>query len=91
MTTPSLHDIANMPFSQTAAAVRRFYDHDWAKENPSLQAYHVRFNWSLKGEFDDIIMASSMERALEIAEDLTRHGVDREAVLSISCPKVTPA
>ncbi len=92
MTTPSLHDIANMPFSQTAATLRKFYDPHWGKEVAEKGAYRVRFRWSLEGDFDDIVEATSPEEALQIAEDEVRDDVScADGHFVTSCQKVIPA
>jgi len=72
MTTPSLHDIANMPLSQTAVAMRKFYDPNWGKEVSEKGQYRVCFNWSIEGSYDDTVEADSPKEAVEIAEEQAR-------------------
>jgi hypothetical protein len=69
---PSLHEIAALPYSKTAEAVRQHYDPDWGKvtdDGQPAKSWRVRFSWTISGKFDQEIDAETEDEAREIAKD----------------------
>lgn len=91
--TPTLHDIAAMPYSQTIPAIRKHYDPAWGKNdedgNP-ITAFRVRFDWTLSGRFDQVIEASTEEEARETAIEWIRDDT-YSADLDLDRVEITPS
>lgn len=71
---PTLHEIAAMPLSKTAAAIRQHYDPKWGKQSDDegANAYLVHIDWSYSTtEYDTYeVRADSPEEAQNKAEEL---------------------
>ena len=90
---PTLHEIAAMPFSRTADAIRKHYDPAWGKngeDGEPIKAWRVRFEWTVSGDFDEVIEAATEEEALEEAEEWVRDDYF-SGHFEIDSSKVTPA
>lgn len=73
-TRPSLHEIANMPLSETLPAIRKFYDPNWGREGPEFgeKKYAVTIEYETVLENVEVIdvRADSPEQAGEKARDI---------------------
>lgn len=90
---PTLQEIAAMPFSQTVDALRKHYDPAWGKvdeDGEPAKAWRVRFDWEIKGRFDEVIEAASEEEALEIAKEQAADDAFGEEV-EADFVRITPA
>lgn len=90
---PSLHEIAAMPFSRTAEAVRKHYDPAWGENDEDgepVKAWRVRFYWTVSGSYDEVVEAATDDEARAIAKEEVRDDI-WSGDLGIDMPRVTPA
>ena len=88
-----MHEIAAMPFSRTAEAVRKHYDPAWGKNDEDgepVKAWRVRFDWTVSGSYDEVVEAATEDEAREIAEEEVRDDI-WGGDLEVDMPRITPA
>jgi hypothetical protein len=92
MGKPTIQEIAAMPFPKSLQAVREYYDPSWGKndeEGEPIKAFRVRFDWTLRGRFDDVIEANTeaeaLEKAMEWVHDHT-YSADVETAREVITP-----
>lgn len=71
---PTLHEIANMPLSETLPAIRKFYDPKWGTEGPEFgeREFSVTIQYETRTDGEEIIdvRADSIEAAEEKAREI---------------------
>ena len=72
MVKPTLREIAAMPFPASQQAMRKHYDANWGlepvgKEGP--RKFLVKAEWSISGDFAEVIEAESEEEAKDKAKE----------------------
>jgi hypothetical protein len=92
--TPSLHDIANMPFSETLGAIRKYYDPNFERHSDAGgegDVYTVQITYQIRADRDDEyrVIATSEEEAIEKAKDqlyldegISEYDIDDAIVIS---------
>jgi hypothetical protein len=77
MQTPTLPEIAAMPFPASVAALRRFYDPYWAKfdfeDGPREVRVSVDYEITREDTFTIVVKASSLEEAEQLARAEVRN------------------
>lgn len=87
MQTPTLPEIAAMPFPASVAALRKFYDPYWAKfdfeDGPREVRVRIDYEVTREESFSIAIEAASIEEAEKLAKAELREQVGKVDILQV--------